>query len=776
MARTSPLSLLLILVLAGPALLVAQQGDRKGHDNMSSIVPEELIPPAPFLPVTQALEQFALAPGFVIEAVAAEPLVEMPVALKFDGDGRMWVCEMKGYMPNIDGEGESVPQGRIAVLEDRDHDGKVDHRTVFLDQLLLPRALCLTHDGLLFADQHKLYFIKRDGLQPVGTPEVVDAGYASSGNVEHKANELLLGLDNWLYSAKSDRRYRRVAGKWVMERTVFRGQWGLTQDNYGRLYHNNNSNLLYGDFLLPNTLHGNPGAKMKGNLADRLGSNRVWPARVTPGLNRAYISRLNGYDQDTLDPKTFKLINTTAACGPEVYRGDNFPSTGQDLAFVCESGVNLVKAISLSEGPHSLRGDHPYGDREFLTSTDERFRPVNLYTAPDGCLYLLDMYHGIIQHKTYVTSYLRQYITSRGLDKPGSGHGRIYRIRYQANPRGPAPKMEGAPAASLVAHLGHPNGWWRDTAQHLLVQSGDQSLVPRLEKILSAPPNELAQLHALWTLEGLGALKAKHLRYLLQKTGKPQVLASVLTAARSLPPQDLAQLEEALLAFEPRDTATTVYRNRLLATLGTRPALEEAVTTLRDHRKMRFLREATMAGLQGREEVFASVNQDRYQDKDFQKWLASSRQATKNGPQERKGPSLKGAHLAAFQKGRTLYRSTAACIGCHGEDGGGLPNLGPPLEKSEWVTGSEERLVKILLHGMHGPLEVAGEKYSPPAAMPGLVANPTLDDKAIAAIATYIRNEWGNRASPTKPATVTKVRAETKDRAGRPYTAKELGQ
>jgi mono/diheme cytochrome c family protein/glucose/arabinose dehydrogenase len=750
-----------------------QQGNRKGHDNMAQIVPEDLILPAPFLTPDEALKSFQLAPGFVIEPVVTEPLVEMPVALKFDPDGRMWVCEMRGYMPDIDGKGEETPQGRIVILEDTDNDGRVDKRTVFLDKLLLPRALCLTKDGLLFADQKNLLFIQRNGLLAQGTPEVVDKSYATSGNVEHKANALLLGLDNWIYSSKSDRRYRRIEGKWVMEPTMFRGQWGLTKDNHGHLYHNNNSNLLYGDRLLPNTVHGNPGSKMSANIGERIGNNRVWPSRVTPGLNRAYISSLNGYESDTIDPKSFKLINTTAACGPEIYRGNNFPSQGETTAYICESSANLIKAITVSDADGKRSGAHPYGEREFLTSTDERFRPVNLYTAPDGCLYILDMYHGIIQHKTYVTSYLRKYTLSQGLDTPSYGHGRIYRIRHESKPRGPAPQLAHATTKELIKTLNHPNGWWRDTAQELLIRSGESTIKAPLEKLLMNSPKAVGRHHALWTLEGLGLLEPKHISALFTNNQDPHLLAAALTAALSLSPEALAELENDLIELSSSGDLA-VYRNRLLAQLGSERALAEAAKTLLENSKQKFLAEATMSGLAGHEEGFAKANQGRYQNSNFEKWLATSLRATTSGPVKEQGPKLAGAHLAAFKKGKTLYHTSAACIACHGANGAGLPNLGPPLDSSEWVTGSEEILIKILLHGMQGPIKVAGEQFTPAAAMPGLGANPALDDPAIAAIATYIRHEWDNRAPLVQPATVQKVRKVTKARTGRPYTEDEL--
>ncbi|MFN5869012.1 MAG: dehydrogenase, partial [Akkermansiaceae bacterium] len=146
------------------------------------------------------------------------------------------------------------------------------------------------------------------------------------------------------------------------------------------------------------------------------------------------MSTLNGYKSDIIDPKTFKLINVTGACSPVIYRGNQFPESFQYSAFVCEPAANLIKLVKVDAKDGKLSGSNPLNDRDFLTSSDERFRPVNLYNAPDGSIYVLDMYHGIIQHRIYVTSYLRKQILDRKLDGPGFGHGRIYRIRAEKNP------------------------------------------------------------------------------------------------------------------------------------------------------------------------------------------------------------------------------------------------------------------------------------------------------------------------------------------------------
>lgn len=756
--KSLPLTLLALGLLAP---LHAQQGDRKGH-NMTSFVPEDVIPPAPFLEVEDALKTFKLAPGYVIEPVAVEPLVEMPVILKFDGDGRMWICEMVGYMPNIDGKGEDIPQGRIVILEDTNNDGTADKRTVFMDKLLLPRSIYLLDDGILWADQSSLYFQGRDGDKPKGKPVIVDQEYARGGNVEHKANSLVLGLDNWIYNAKSDRRYKKIGDKWVMEKTHYRGQWGLDRDDYGRLYHNSNSMLLAADYTFPNVAYGNTNAKMKAGISNRVPSNRVWPIRVTPGVNR-------GYQRNTVSPKNYKLINATGASGFTIYRGTNFPAEHYGMAIVTEPCGNLIKALSLKDGDDSVEMSHTFGEKEFLASTDERFRPVNAYTAPDGSVYVLDMYHGIIQHRTYVTSYLRKQILSRGLEAPGTGHGRIYRIRHKQKPLGPAPRLEKLKAGELVQYLSHSNGWWRDTAQRLIVERGDASVSKALEAVLKNGSHPLGQLHALWTLEGLGQLTAKHVMALAGSANQ-KLVSSALYAALALDDSGKKEVVTAMAKSNPGSEAA-IYLARFLAEAGTNDALNALVGVLQKSGKKRLVREAAFTGLKGREAVFIGVNNGRYQDGTFDKWLteAVSKKIEKIEP-----PKITGEHLASFKRGEALYMGRAACIGCHGADGTGLPNLGPTLDGSDWVNGDSDRLVRVLLHGLQGPITVSGERFTPLAAMPGLVANPTIKDKDIADILTFARHAWSNRTKAITEETVKKTRAKTEAQGGVPYTENDF--
>jgi putative membrane-bound dehydrogenase-like protein len=757
----------LFAALIGTLPLAAQQGDKNDHGNMDPVVPEKDIPPSPVLSVADALKSFKIATGFVIEPVVTEPLVEKPVCLDFDPAGRMWVCEMRGYMPDIDGKDESTPEGRISVLEDSDGDGKADKKTVFLDKVLLPRAVAVFDDGILFLDEYRLCWAKRDGLKAVGEPEVVDANFNGGGNVEHKPNGLMPNLDNWLYLAKSDKRIRRVNGKWEIEPTFFRGQWGIARDDWGRLYHNHNSAFLFGESLAPNLLTGNPAVRLRYNDTNALGSNRTWPIRVTPGVNRGYLSKANGYNEQTLDPQTHKLINCTAAAGITVYRGTNFPKDWYGTGFSTESVANLVKAIKIDEKDGKQSGKHPLGEKEFLASTDERFRPVNVYTAPDGSLYLLDMYHGIIQHKTYQTSYLRDQHLSRGLDKPGFGHGRIYRVRSTSGKLEPKVDIAALQGLDLVKMLMHANAWHRETAQRVLVQRKDAATIPLLAK-LAASGSPVAKVHAFWTLEGMGALKSEHLIAAL-KDKDPKVQSSALWACTRLDAAELSKLEAGLVSLKPAAPEAAPYLARVLGSLGTATSLDALAALLKDDSKVRFVREAAISGLHGHEAEFAKLADPK--DKALAGWLE---QGAKNATAKPTGPSLKGDELASFNRGKALYAGEAVCFSCHGPDGSGVTALGPPLDGSEWVTGKPETLINIMLHGMTGPVTVAGVEYKPTADMPSLGMNPMFTDQKLADIATYVRNEWGNQAPAVSADTVKKQRDATKDRAGRPWTAPEL--
>src|SRR4051812_15975159 len=234
------------LVLVALSSAFAQIGDRadKAGEVQKSLVPAEKIPPAPALTPEQALQTFKLAPGIKLEIAAADPQVQDPVAMTFGPDGRMWVVEMRGYMPDLDGNGEDQPVGRIVVLSDRDGDGRYEDAKVFVDGLVLPRAIALVGDGVLVGAPPELAFWRdTDGDGKADKKVIVATDYGVRvdpkrphlANPERAPNNLLWALDNWIYSAAYTKKFRYVKGEWETGAAIFRGQWGLSQDDFGHL-------------------------------------------------------------------------------------------------------------------------------------------------------------------------------------------------------------------------------------------------------------------------------------------------------------------------------------------------------------------------------------------------------------------------------------------------------------------------------------------------------------------------------------------------------------
>src|SRR6185436_7145689 len=201
--------------------------------------------------------------------------------------------------------------------------------------------------------------------------------------------------------------------------------------------------------------------------------NTVWPIRPNPGTNRAY--------QAGIDREDGSLAKFTSVCAPLIYRGDRLPADVYGNVFVAEPAANLVSRIILNDDGTTLRARKAYDKGEFLVSTDERFRPVYLSNAPDGTLYIVDMYRGVIQQRADITEYLRDHIVKTRLETP-TGLGRIYRVVHETTRRDPKRVLSTVSPAELVETLSHPNGWWRDTAQRLLVERGAISAVPALTK------------------------------------------------------------------------------------------------------------------------------------------------------------------------------------------------------------------------------------------------------------------------------------------------------
>ena len=565
--------------------------------------PPKVVDPkeSPVLSPDEALESFHVPPGFRVELVAAEPLVNDPVAIDFDADGRIYVAEMRGWMTGIDGGGALDPTGQIAVLEDTDGDGQMDTRTIFLDSLVSPNAVKALSDGVLVGEPNNLWFARdTNGDFTADEKELVSDEFGiRKANMEANANGLVWGMDNWIHTTDNKSRFRRVDGKWIEEPTLPVGQFGLTMDDFGRMYRNDNSQPIFADYLDSHYYARNANMPRSAGVEEAIADDRqVWPSRTTPGANR-------GYRENTLR-EDGTLRTFTAACGLSAYRGGAFPDEfiSKVNIFVPEPVGNLVHRYVIEENQDGTRAAvHGYEEASFLTSTDERFRPVNSMTGPDGALYVVDMYRGIIQHRDFQTTYLRERIVAAGLEEP-IGLGRIYRVVYDDVPRPEQPALSEASADELVGHLGAENGWWRDTAQRLLVEGRHTDAVPALLDLVRSHKDDRARLHALWTLEGLSGVHPDLVRDALRDES-PHLRAAAVRLSEPFLKKDIGNLTAAL-ADHVNDSSAAV-RIQLAATLG--EALPEQadpllLALLGRHADQPYMVEAVLSGLHGRELAF----------------------------------------------------------------------------------------------------------------------------------------------------------------------------
>ncbi len=705
----------------------------------SSLIAQDFSVKAPPLSPAESIRTMAIQPGYSLVPVLTEPHIHEPSAVAWDGNGRMYVVEMRAYMQDIDGKDQLRPNGRVSRHEDTDGDGVYDKHTVFADNLSLPRMVLPLRNKVIIRETNTLDLKSYEDTDGDGVADKIELwheGGNRGGNLEHQPSGLIWNIDNRLYTTYSRHRYRVVSESEVVREPLpgGAGQWGLTHDDVGRIFYSSAGGenpatdfqrpIVYGQLSLP------------GEQAE--GFREVFPIDNVPDTQ-------GGRGRVRADNT---LNRFTASCGQSIFRGDRLPGDFLGDLTICEPVGRLIRRAKVTNDAGRIVVSNAYEKSEFIRSSDPNFRPVNSATGPDGCLYIVDMYRGIIQEGNWVRegSYLRGVVKEYDLDK-NIGRGRIFRVDHTSTERGPQPRMLDETPTQLVAHLSHSNGWWRSEAQKLIVLSGDKSVVPALRDLVTGGSEPLGRLHALWTLDGMGSVDNLLLAKVMADADS-RVRAAALRVAESVMETDRS-LDAQIAKLAADDDPDVVIQVMLSTGRGAHPQAKAITASIVNAHPDNLA--VTSIARQMEARIAAMIAE--------KKELEEIRRRNK-------------AMAESIVRGKVTY--TSLCITCHGADGKGVAapdghglRMAPALMGSKRVQGHRDRMIRILLNGLIGPVD--GKTFAGGLMLP----QGANSDQWIADVATYVRNSFGNKAPLIEAADVGKIRDESKGRVG-PWTLAEL--
>lgn len=671
-----------------------------------------------YLKGAEATKTLAVPAGYKVELFASEetfPDLAKPVRLAFDTRGRLWVATMPSYPAWR--PGDAKPEDKILILEDTDGDGKADKQTVFARGLHLPLSFEFAPEGVYLSQSSHLELLRdTDGDGVADRKDVILSGF-DDHDTHHAIHAFQADPSGAFYMGEGTFLHSHVETAYGVERST-NGGWFRYSPQRRQLERT-------ARLSIPNPWGMAFDAYGQDFFADTSDPNVRW---LSPGTMKVPYGEFAPLPKN-LVPKA-QMVRPTA--GLEFVSSRHFPEDVQgDILINNTIGFLGTKQHAVEEDGTGYKLTFR---QNLLQSTDGNFRPVSMQFALDGSLYVADWHNALIGHMQHsARDPMRDHT-----------HGRIYRVTYPSRPLVKAPVIAGASIDQLFANLTLPEDRARAlTRLELRGRPADQVLAGLqrwLGKLSANEPNlERHQLEGLWVSWGVDRV-------------------------------DVALLNKLLQAKDHRVRAATVrvLRYNAAAVADHQALLLRAAGDAHGRVRMEAVNAASWLSKDAALAVLAEAR--RHPVDDWLKPVYTAVDAYQNGKsvQAEEAPkavtTLKGEEKKLFDLGAEVYRREAHCITCHQADGQGLPAAQfPSVAKSSWVNGDPRRLIRIVLHGLMGPIDVNGTKY--PGQVP-MTAFKGLSDQEVAGVVTYVRNAFGNQGSAVTPAQVAAEREATKDVQG----------
>ncbi len=702
-----------------------------------------------YIPPEKAEDTFTMAPGYKVDLFASEsdfPTLKNPVQMSFDNKGRLWVAVMPTY-PHYR-PGDPMPDDKLVIYEDTNNDGKADKETVFADGLHLPIGFEIAPEGVYVSQEPNLGLLIDDNKDDkADRMEILMHGF-DTHDTHHAISAYCADASGAFYLCEGRFLHSQVETPYGPRRVNDGGVWRFDPKSF-RL-----ERYSQADYSNPWGISFNYWEQC--HISDASPGENWWGLPVSAKMP---------YGIEIPKVEQFVPKRSRPTSGAEFVSSRHFPDEQQGDFMIC----NSIGFLGISFGKPKDDGSGYIGtaNGDLLTSKDGNFRPVDLEFAPDGSLYVIDWHNPLIGHMQH---------NARDPNRDHD-HGRIYRITYPGRPLVAPAKVAGASIPELLENLKLPEYRTRYRTRRELRGHPATEVIPavkawaaKLDK--TDPYYEHHLCEALWATWAQNQPDADLLRQCLTAQ-RPEARAAAVSVLRFNPEKVPGATD--LLLQAARDAHGRVRLEAIVGASwlddadGARIALEALKLPLdrwmgpvTDHILKHTLTD-DIAALQkaGRLSLADNPNAAGYLAGTYKIEAAPpSADDISYGPTRK----LRGPQKKIYELGKSVFTRDAHCATCHQPNGQGMPNIYPSLAKTDWIE-DDERLIKIALKGLWGPIEVNGQKFDPTKGTPPMMGfAPLLNDEELAAVLSYVRQSFGNDGEFVSPEKVKQVREATKDR------------